>query len=74
MNALSIPEALLIADHGTLPNGIDWLTIGYDGSTAEYRKAPAAISFQGFEYGKASHNSDTFRITYRTDARFGLRI
>lgn len=73
--ATPLPRALQISACGSFPSGgVDWLEVPYDGTSLDYRHAPHAVSFNGIVYGKASHNSDTFRITYRTDALFGLKV
>lgn len=51
----------------TLPNGVGVLEMPYDGDSKTFINAPMAYRIEGVVYGKSSHNSDTFKIVYRTD-------
>lgn len=50
-----------------LPNGVGVIEIPYDGTEVGFWQAPGGLRYNGRVYGRSSHNSDTFRITYRTD-------
>ena len=70
-----ITNAVAIANHGDFPCSLTrWIEVDYDGTHAGYMAAPVAIRFRGSEYGKASHNSDTHRICYRTDKPFAYKV
>lgn len=73
MPCLPIKNAIPLVNYGTLPDGVRYLSIAYDGSYQEYKDAPAAVDFLGEAYGKSSHNSDTGMITYRTDKKFAIK-
>jgi hypothetical protein len=68
-----IIDSVTISNHGTLPNGVGFIELSYDGSYEQFKAAASALSFENRAYGKASHNSDTMKIVYRTDAKFALK-
>ena len=63
-----IIDAIFVSDVYTLPDGVKVAEI--PGTHAEFMNAPVAIEGNGVAYGKASHNSDTFKIIYRSDRVF----
>lgn len=65
-----IPNSISIASAYALPDGVRVLEIEYDGTHSSFKKCPAAIRFNGLTYGRASHNSDAFRVVYRNDVSF----
>jgi len=73
MNATTINNAVSIISAGILPNGVKVLEIGYDGTHDGYINAPVALNFDGVQYGRSSHNSDSMRITYRSDKKFATK-
>lgn len=72
-NATIIPNAVSIKAHGELPNGVGYIEIDYDGTYEAFKNAPNALSLNNRAYGKASHNSDTFKIVYRSDKTFAIK-
>lgn len=67
ITAKIIPDAVLMKAYGELPNGVRYIEIEYDGTHEAFKNAPKALSLNHLPYGKASHNSDLFKIVYRTD-------
>lgn len=67
MFAAVIPSAVSVSEHGTLPNGVGFLYLPYDGTFDGFKDCPVALSFMGKSYVRCSHNSDTFKVCYRTD-------
>lgn len=51
-----------------LPNGVHVLAVDYDGTYDDFKAKPTRLYYQGRVYGKASHDSDSFKVCYRTDA------
>jgi len=51
----------------TMPNGIHVLEIRYDPAAQSYQSFPDALQYAGVQYGKASFNSDSNTIVYRSD-------
>jgi hypothetical protein len=73
MEATIISNAVKVEDTITR-DGIDWLTIAYDGDYDTYKASPVALMFQGKKYTRMSHNSDTMRISYRTGIPFAMKF
>jgi hypothetical protein len=71
--ATPIPNSITLAEEQTLPNGVRVAQLSYDGTTQQFLDAPAAIKIGEVAYGKSSHNSDTYRITYRTDKIYAVK-
>jgi hypothetical protein len=72
--AKTIPDAVLMKSYGELPNGVRYIEIEYDGTHEAFKNAPNALSLNNLPYGKASHNSDTFKIVYRTDVVVAKKV
>lgn len=73
--AQAAPAWVALEEHGTLPDGVAFVTVRYDGTWEGYEAAPAALVAPGGRLvGKSSHNSDTRRITYRSDRALGRVI
>jgi hypothetical protein len=73
MEATIISNAIQVCDYKKI-EGIDWLTIAYDGTYDAYKASPVALMFQGKKYTRMSHNSDTMRISYRTGIPFAYEV
>ena len=73
MEAEIIKNAVSIANHGKLDNEF-FLELDYDGTYEGFKASPVALKFEGREYARTGHNSDTFRITYKTGRSFAVRI
>lgn len=73
MEATIIPNAVKVEDSITR-DGIDWLTIAYDGTYDAYKASPVALEYKGKKYTRMSHNSDTLRISYRTGVPFAMKF
>ncbi len=71
--AIAVPNAVYINAHGTLPNGVGYIELAYDGTYDAFKQAPAGLKMNGRLYGKSSHNSDTYKIVYRTDHQFAVK-
>lgn len=59
-----------VASAERLPNGVYVLELDYDGTFDDYKAKPTALLYEGRTYGRSAHNSDTFRVYYRTDKHF----
>lgn len=70
MIATAIPGAVSVVTSCTLPNGVHVIELDYDGTFDDVRSKPTALLFEGRTYGRSGHNSDTFRVYYRTDVQF----
>ena len=57
-----------------LPDGVQYAEIEYDGSYSDYRAQPQAIELNGVIYGKMSHNSDRYIVSYRSDAQLARKV
>jgi hypothetical protein len=66
MEAEIIKNSISIASHGKLDNEF-FLELDYDGTYEGYKASPVALLFQGKKYARTGHNSDTFKITYKTN-------
>lgn len=73
MEAEIIKNAVSVIYHGKLDNEF-FLELEYDGTHEGYRASPVALKFEGREYARTGHNSDTFRICYKTGKSFAVRI
>lgn len=79
MLATPVPNAVSITDANRLPRAagqavdVYTLQVAYDGTFAGYMALPVALVFEGDTYGRSSHNSDTMRVTYRTDKPYATK-
>jgi hypothetical protein len=58
-----------VISHGTLPNGVGFIVVMYDGTYEGFKKMPNGLKMDDKIYGKSCHNSDTFEVVYRTDKK-----
>ena len=68
-----VPGFTLIANYN-LPDGVGVAELSYDGTSRDFLASPVAIKVGDRAYGRASHNSDSFKITYRTDKIFAVPV
>ena len=73
MEAEIIKNAVSIANHGKLDNEF-FLELDYDGTYEGFKASPVALKFEGREYARTGHNSDTFRICYKSNKNFAKSI
>ena len=67
-------HAFPLAANYNLPDGVGVAELSYDGTNEQFLASPAAIRVGDRAYGRASHNSDSFKITYRTDKIFAVPV
>ena len=59
---------IILMEAYELPDGVGVVEVPYDGTWEDFKNSPKKLCYMDRDYYRASHNSDTFRITYRTDA------
>ena len=68
MQAKPIQNALTVKSHETLPNGVEVLTLDCT-DFAAFKSLPAAVEYNGSQYGRTGWNSDRYVAYYRTDVK-----
>lgn len=71
---MQILENVVPCDPYELPNGVGVIELPYDGTVLAFHKAPGGLMHNNRVYGKSSHNSDTFKIVYRTDQNIAFNL
>jgi len=66
---------LVPCDPYTLPDGTTVVELPYDGTALHYHQMPGGLRLSdGTVLGKSSRNSDTGRVTYRSDKTVAFNL
>ena len=62
--ATAIPNMILPLNENIFEGKV-WFQLDYDGSYEDYKSKPLCILYKGLYFKRMSHNSDTFKVSYR---------